>query len=680
MRRVVFTFLAALVLASLLALTLGDRVGATSLLDLAAFVAVPAAAFGAAIFLLAPAASAWWSRRRAATLWSILLPASVAGLGVSPVRAGTADEIAATLLSGLLFYDLMLPAVPAIERAAVDGRRVSYFGGLGIGALAAAPALGLLHVLVSGKTAAFVFTLLVMLGAGSSGIWIVRKAVSSRRTGFLKRPMNLAICTFLLILPVAVALIAGLFPEVSVWDDLSFPPDWLGAVLAGLALGGAWTALVFEYAESSRFARKLGDTPVFQSARRELPGFFTAGIFFVTYLILALALNHPALGINTVLFESDAGQWLDILGSPEGEAINRSVHPLVLITARPLIRLVALFMGDGWRLAALLVVAAMSAASVFMAWLFVVRAVGARTSALMFASLFGGSAAQLLFGSLVETFAFSVATLMLFWLLILAHERRFEILVPAGVLTFGMTLSNLAQPLIGLLATGFGFRRLARLAFVILALAVVLTSLIGLVYPGRQTLFFVPSDLAFETRFTQPAISTSVRAVPARAVYLLRTMLLYGIVGPTPVEVVAHKDPRPTLDLKTLDLRSGVSASYDGASNATLAGWLALLAAAVVMGARKLKKLQGTGLLIGLGGSLLFNFLFHMWYGTEMFLYSPYWTCTLILLIALALSDIAEKRWFEYALASLLVLVLVNNVGFIAIVFRAVAPFFAAPS
>ena len=54
-----------------------------------------------------------------------------------------------------------------------------------------------------------------------------------------------------------------------------------------------------------------------------------------------------------------------ILGSPEGDAVNRSVHPLVLITVRPLIRFAAIFTADQWNLAAMIVVATIGAAGYF---------------------------------------------------------------------------------------------------------------------------------------------------------------------------------------------------------------------------------------------------------------------------------------------------------------------------
>jgi hypothetical protein len=172
---------------------------------------------------------------------------------------------------------------------------------------------------------------------------------------------------------------------------------------------------------------------------------YAGGMFFLINLIIARALNHPALSINSVLFEADAGPWMTILASPDGDVVNRSVHPLTLLIIRPLVRLVAGFMGEYWQLGGMLVSAAVGGLCVFMAWLFIKRATNSKTYAFIFSILLGSTATHLLFGSLTENYIFGAAALIFFFLLIQADEKRFSCSIPAGLLLFGITITNIAQ-------------------------------------------------------------------------------------------------------------------------------------------------------------------------------------------------------------------------------------------
>ncbi len=335
------------------------------------------------------------------------------------------------------------------------------------------------------------------------------------------------------------------------------------------------------------------------------------------------------------------------------DVINRSVHPLVLITLRPLVRFVALFMAEQWQLAPMLVVAAMSGLCVFMAWLFVKRATSQRTYAFIFAIMLGSTAAHLTFGSLTDTYIFGVDLADLFFLLIQAKETRFAVLIPAGLLVFGITVTNIAQGVIGLFFNQFGFKRLVRYGLILATAAVALTVLTSALYPNRQTFFFVPGDIAFEGNFVKPVYKSPTEHLKQKINVVSRTMLLYGVVAPKPLEVIADKPPRPTIDLKTYDVRTNKLASYKGLGNIPLALWLILLAGAFLFSAKGWRSSPHLPLMLGLLGSLAFNFLLHMNYGTELFLYTPFWTYALIFFVALAFAGFRRQTWFESVLTAL---------------------------
>jgi len=432
--------------------------------------------------------------------------------------------------------------------------------------------------------------------------------------------------------------------------------------------------------ETLGYDRQLKQSIIFKFINENLPGIYAGGMFFLIHLIITRALNHDALNINTVLFESDAGPWMSILGSPEGDAVNRSVHPLILLTIRPLMRFVALFTADQWNLAVMIVVAALSGLCVLMAWIFVKRATGQAVYSFTFAILLGSTATHLFFGSIPDTYVFGMTSLIFFFLLVQAKEDRFSVLVPAGLLVFGLTITNIVQGVIGLFFNKFGFWRLVRYCMFIITGGIVLTAFTSMLYPGRQTFFFVPADIAFESHFVKPVYQDPGERLLERFKMLSRTMFAYEVVGPRPIEVIAHKPPRPTIDLKTFDSSNHMYASYKGIARAPLVFWLILLAGSFLFFLKGTRSSPHLPLMLGLLGSLAFNFLLHMNYGTELFLYTPFWTYSLIFFIALAYAELAGKQWFESILTIFVLTLMVNNAWFIFVILRGLAPFYAATS
>jgi hypothetical protein len=106
--------------------------------------------------------------------------------------------------------------------------------------------------------------------------------------------------------------------------------------------------------------------------------------------------------------------------------------------------------------------------------------------------------------------------------------------------------------------------------------------------------------------------------------------------------------------------------------------WILLLAASLVCFIKQLRISPHTPLMLGLLGSLAFNFLLHMNYGTELFLYTPFWTYALIFFVALAFAEIAGRAWFQSMLAVFVIVLMINNFQFIFTILRALAPFYAS--
>ena len=588
-----------------------------------------------------------------------------------------------TLAFGILFHQAF-PAISAWTRSVQNQFTIPYYlFSFLITLNLTYGAVGFLREVLRTPFGMFLFTFIVMAVGTTIGYFLFQLTSQSLQIGFLSKPINVLLALSLPIFWVALIISANQFPPLFVMDYIRVPQEWL-ALFIITAFASAFVSLSLITRYSSLIDHHSNQLPF---TIHHLPGVYVAALFFLIELIISRALNHSALDHNTVLFESDAGPWMTILASPESAAINRSVHPLSLILIRPLVRLISGMMGEHYALGGMLVVSAVAAGCVFMTWLFVKRATNSSTHAFLFSMLLGSTATHLIFGSLTENYIFGAAALIFFFLLIQSKETRFSVLIPAGILLFGITITNIAQGVIALLFNKFGIKRLIQYTLCVLAFGVLLTIATGILYPKAQTLFFVPNDIAFEFSFVSPenegVLSDPIRlsepsSITRKLNVVSRSILLYGVIAPDVIESISNKPPYPTIDLKTFDVREKALASYKGFSNLPLALWLILLLGAFVMFAKNIRTSKHTPLMLGLLGALGFNFLMHLFYGTELFLYTSYWVYALVLFVALGLSAFSEKAWMQWGLGFVILAIMVNNFFFISSIFRALAPFYSA--
>jgi len=417
-------------------------------------------------------------------------------------------------------------------------------------------------------------------------------------------------------------------------------------------------------------------TKLFNFIKENLPGIYAGLIIFLANLILARAINSLAFNIHSIIFEADAEPWLAILGYPEGEDVNRAVHPLMLIVWRPFTRFIGLFMGDNWFLSSMISIALISGASVTMAWIFIKRIVRNDTYAFIFSVFFGVTASHLLFGSITETYVFGMATLVYFMLLIQADEKRFSVLIPAGLMVFGVTITNIGQSMVGLFFKKFGFWRLVKYGIILLAFGIALTAFVSMVYPDNQTFFYVPQDISFEARFSEPVYAAETNQLETRAKVVFNNIFLYGAIGPTPVEIFTDKKlGTPKIKFLTYFWKDQVPAQYEGLANIPLALWIISMLAAVFYFIKNIRS-ENTPLLLSLLGGIAFNFILHMNYGDEIFLYTSYFTFLVVFFVAAALKDLANQKWFHYAFTIFLIMAMINNLRFIFVIMDGLAPYY----
>jgi hypothetical protein len=199
-----------------------------------------------------------------------------------------------------------------------------------------------------------------------------------------------------------------------------------------------------------------------------------------------------------------------------------------------------------------------------------------------------------------------------------------------------------------------------------------------MIYPKNQSFFFVPKDISFESRYSQPVYRSPLQEVVDKAGALGRTILLYGVVAPKPVEDTLPASPAPFIQFKTFILHDHVYAWYSGLGYVPFVFWVLLLAGAFFFFFKGLKSSVHMPLMLGLLGCLVFNFVLHMNYGEEFFLYSTNWTYLLVFWIALAFAGLSGRRWFESLLTGFVWMMMANNAWFIFVILRGLAANFAS--
>jgi hypothetical protein len=380
-------------------------------------------------------------------------------------------------------------------------------------------------------------------------------------------------------------------------------------------------------------------------------GILLAGIFFSIYFPMAVTFNQPVFDVDDIFFDTDGLLWrtrftTDVVR----DYYWRSVHPFVLLLIRPLVSIISVFLKGDKLASAYVLTALVGAVCVFLIWIFVKQKSGNSTYAALIAALFGLSAAQLVFGALLETYIFLAAIALLFMVLLL-KDQPFWMLVVTGLASFGVTLLNFLHMVIAFIFVKRNLVEWIKYGLVVGVLAVSLTLLNNVVYPNSQPYFFIPSSLTAESGNTFS--STLGRALAAG-----RVMIFHSIVAPDPLIL---EEEIPFLKVWIFKADPMRLSEYEtGFGTFLVMTWLCLC---LLGGFLFLKNFRSRDNRFSLAFVLilLFNFLLHLRYGKDLFLYSTNWTYAFILFLAIQWGELAERRWFQISLFVFIILLSLNN-------------------
>ena len=479
----------------------------------------------------------------------------------------------------------------------------------------------------------------------------IYRLLTRQKAGRIETGITFVLFGVVLAFTVFMFQTAAKFPSLFTPSFYLIPNDRMVSFILAIAASlpfSVWILIVIKN-------RKFDRTRFFQVIDENLSGLFLAAFFFSFYLIFASIFNQPVFDVDDIFFDADSNLWRWRFATENyRDYYWRSVHPFVLIIIRPLVSLISLFFKGNTLYATFVLTALTGALCVFLVWYFVKNVINNSLYALLIAAIFGASTAQLVYGSLIETYIFLAAAALIFLVLLLKDRSTFALVI-AGLVAFGITISNFGQTVIAHLLVKRDFKAWVKYGLIVAALVIPLTLLNNWAYPNSQPYFFDLSTYGSEGHNSFPP-------TVQRANYLGRVMLLHSFVAPQPLileeEIPFLKVWMFRASIKKDPMRISQYENWFSTSVASI--WFALILLGGALFLKNIRK-QDNRFSFAIILILLFNFALHMQYGKDVFLYATNWTYAITLFFALAWRELAEKRWFQVLLLVFLGLVLANN-------------------
>ena len=419
--------------------------------------------------------------------------------------------------------------------------------------------------------------------------------------------------------------------------------------------------------------RNWKESRLFKFVDENLSGLLVSFLFFCVYLIFASVFNRPTYDADDIFFDADGNLYRWRYATADYQDYYwRPAHPFILIIIRPLVGILALLFHGDSLFAAFTLNALIGALCVFLVWYFVKHSVGDSLYALLIAALFGASSTQLVFGSVIESYIYLSAIALIF-LVLLLKDKPLWMQVIAGLVSFGITISNVGQTFIAHFFVKRNIKQIVIYGLIVGALVVPLSLLNNFVYPESNPYFWDVSTLEGEGHNQFPPTFQ-------RAEYLARVMVLHSFVAPEPL-VIYDGWPFPKVWMFRASIKKDPMrlANYETIlGDGLVIVWAGLFVLGGVLFLKRIFK-QYDGYSIAFILTLLFFFVFYMRYGKDVFLYATNWTYAIMLFLALAWRDLAGRRWFQILLLGFVLLLLVNNSELLKTMMEITAPHVSFP-
>ncbi|NOH00909.1 MAG: hypothetical protein HND47_02485 [Chloroflexi bacterium] len=497
----------------------------------------------------------------------------------------------------------------------------------------------------------FLLTLPIHAWAGFFAYYLLGKILHALRSNRTDAILSAVLYVALLLFVPAVYGMAKPFTNLFDAGVFHLPAGQWPFFSAALVLAFPLTLWLFLLARQ----RKWKEARFFKFVDENLDGLLIAFLFFAVYLIFASIFNRPSYDADDIFFDADGNLYRWRFATEKyRDYYWRPAHPFILIIIRPLVGILALlFKGDAL-FAAFTLNALTGALCVFLVWYFVGNSAGNPFYARLIAALFGASSTQLAFGSIIESYIYLSAVALVF-LVLLLKDKPLYMQVIAGLVAFGITISNVGQTFIAHFFVKRNLRQIIVYGLIVGVLVVPLSLLNNFIYPNSQPYFWDVSTLEGEGHNQFPPTLQ-------RAEYLTRVITLHSFVAPEPL-VIRDGWPFPKVWMFRASIKKDPMqlANYETLLGDGLAlAWIGLLALGGALFLKNIFK-QDNGYFLAFIFTVLFYFALHLQYGKDVFLYAANWTYAILLFLALAWRELAEKRWFQILLLVFVLFLLVNN-------------------
>ena len=403
-------------------------------------------------------------------------------------------------------------------------------------------------------------------------------------------------------------------------------------------------------------------------------------LFYPLYIAIGLFLRHGAIFLREdVLFDIDTPVAVQLL---TGSLNTGERHPLFKLFFLPL-GVIATKVAQSEAIASIAVNALFGALCVVLMFLLLSKAGINAGAAFLWSAIFGISTTHLMFSSLPETYIFSTFSLILLFYLLATYPANLALFIPAAVFSVGITTSNIIPAII---AFTFSMKAKVQLStnrttlFITFLLAVIIISVLLNVFsivvfksgvPSFLPWFYLDQQLSWTT-LQHPTLLSE------RLFSIVESFFLYNFIAPKlylPLLQLDFDPSKPNLMppnyLKVVrDTQS--AASFTSSSFATYSGvglisaqiWLGLFIFAIFNFIRFPD--NRSPLVLSLLATLVFNFLLHIFFGLDIFLYSAHWTFAVLAFVAIMLRRYGNDTFFQFLLGLILFLFAMNNLMLIS--------------
>ncbi|MCP2726906.1 hypothetical protein [Limnofasciculus baicalensis] len=362
--------------------------------------------------------------------------------------------------------------------------------------------------------------------------------------------------------------------------------------------------------------------------------------FYCLYLLLGL-LIIPGYGYNKFTFYfADQGDW----GELDWSRYHKGSHPLRLLILAPFGLLKLLSPPVPKIVLAIILNSFFGAVGIFLASLCFWNITQKHIPTLLWTGLFGLSMTQMFFSTLIESrvlgTASIIATYVLFIICLKQQKLYLGYWILAGLLSFGVTITNFSHTLIcfTVLVLGLNLRnRIVRvMEYVggIFIIAFVLSLIQKQLFNGKY--FFIPGTVSKELEWVNITIFNQPLVVSQE---LIRHFFLVNFIAPSPFPDEIIPGTKIILDLFNRPM------IYNTIGLISVILWLLFLAVGLYKNISSMAKPNNRYFFIALILVTISNLMFYSIFDVrEMFIFTPYFSFPVVLL---ALNpSIMKKRYF----------------------------------